>query len=188
MRGYVKRVSQKSDKLSKEQLLSLLDDMADENESLYSLFDSLADGIIIVDNDYRLMRHNFIAESRIPFYDHLEEIKNQTQPIWEYIADKEIADFLRTCAEKDITNSSEEFSTVTPGGSVRFISITMSPLNHKGTLVGKIIFVNDITEKKNQDVLLHRMENLASLTNLAAGMAHEIKNPLGAISIHIQLI
>ena len=32
------------------------------------------------------------------------------------------------------------------------------------------------------------MENLANLTNLAAGMAHEIKNPLGAISIHIQLI
>ena len=32
------------------------------------------------------------------------------------------------------------------------------------------------------------MESLASLTNLAASVAHEIKNPLGAISIHIQLI
>ena len=188
MRGYVRRVSERADKLSKEQLMSLLDDLADENESLYSLFDSLADGIIIVDNDFRLIRHNFIAESRIPFYDHLEGIKNQSSPIWEFIADKEIADFLRDCAEKEITNSAEEFSTVTSGGSIRFISITISPLVHKGQLMGKIIFVNDITEKKNQDVLLHRMENLASLTNLAAGMAHEIKNPLGAISIHIQLI
>ena len=188
MRGYVKRVSQKAEKLSKEQLLSLLDDLADENESLYSLFDSLADGIIIVDNDFRLIRHNYIAESRIPFSDHLEEIKNQSQPLWTFVTDPDIANFLKNCGEKEITNSSDEFSTVTSGGSVRFVSITISPLIHKGEHVGEIIFVNDITEKKNQDVLLHRMENLASLTNLAAGMAHEIKNPLGAISIHIQLI
>lgn len=35
---------------------------------------------------------------------------------------------------------------------------------------------------------MHRMESLKSLTNLAASVAHEIKNPLGAISIHIQLL
>ena len=32
------------------------------------------------------------------------------------------------------------------------------------------------------------METLAGLTNVAASVAHEIKNPLGAISIHIQLM
>ena len=48
--------------------------------------------------------------------------------------------------------------------------------------------VNDVTEKRNQEILLHRMESLAGLTNLAASMAHEIKNPLGAIGIHVQLM
>ena len=188
MRGYVKRVSQKAEKLSKDQLISLLDDIAIENENLYSLFDSLADGIIILDNNFHLVRHNFIAESRIPFSDNLQDIKNQVNPIWDYIDDDDIAEYLKTCAEKEITNSSDEFSTVTSGGTVRFISITLSPLVHKSELIGKIIFVNDITEKKNQEVLMHRMENLASLTNLAANMAHDIKNPLGAIGIHIQLV
>ena len=35
---------------------------------------------------------------------------------------------------------------------------------------------------------LRRAESLASLTTLAAGVAHEIKNPLGSLSIHVQLI
>ena len=32
------------------------------------------------------------------------------------------------------------------------------------------------------------MENFANLTKIAAEMAHDIKNPLGAISIHVQLL
>jgi len=62
------------------------------------------------------------------------------------------------------------------------------PLVRQHNAEGTVITVSDNTEKRNQDVLLHRMESLASLTNLAASVAHEIKNPLGAISIHIQLI
>ena len=188
MRGYVKRVTQKAEKLSKEQLLQLLDSVADENESLYSLLDSLSTGLIIVDNNFVVIRNNMIAESRLPFSVHLEDMKMQALPIWECIDDEDIADFLKECAQKEITNSSEDFSIMTSGGSVRFITITISPLMHNCNLCGKIILVNDVTEKRNQDVLLHRMENLANLTNLAAGMAHEIKNPLGAISIHIQLV
>ncbi|NNM67983.1 MAG: hypothetical protein HKM06_08245 [Spirochaetales bacterium] len=45
-----------------------------------------------------------------------------------------------------------------------------------------------MTERKNRESRLRRAESLASLTTLAAGVAHEIKNPLGSIGIHIQLI
>ncbi len=188
MRGYVKRVKQKAEKLSKEQILSLLEDIVDENESLYSVLESLSTGLLIINDDFQLLRYNQIAESWLPFSERLEDILGSENPIWEYIEDEDIAAFLQRCLEKNITNSSEEFSTVTSGGSVRFLTVTIAPLINEGELNGKMILVRDITEKKNQDILLHRMENLANLTNLAAGMAHEIKNPLGAISIHIQLI
>lgn len=188
MRGYVKRVKQKAEKLSKEQVLALLEDIVDENESLYSVLESLSTGLLIINDDFQLLRYNQIAESWLPFSERLEDILGSENPIWEYIEDEDIAAFLQRCLEKNITNSSEEFSTVTSGGSVRFLTVTIAPLINEGELNGKMILVRDITEKKNQDILLHRMENLANLTNLAAGMAHEIKNPLGAISIHIQLI
>ena len=188
MRSYVKRVKQKAEKLSKEQVLSLLEAVVDENDSLYSVLESLSTGILILNDDSQLLRYNTIAESWLPLSARLEDIHGSENAIWEYIEDEDIAAFLRKCLEKNITNSTEDFSIVTPGGSVRFLTVTIAPLVNEGELSGKIILVRDITEKKSQDILLHRMENLANLTNLAAGMAHEIKNPLGAISIHIQLI
>ena len=188
MRGYVKRVSQKVGKLSNEQLISLLDDMVEENENLYSILECISAGLLIVDNDFYLQQSNKIVESRLSFSVYLDDPKASSSPIWEIMEDEEIGDYFKKCYEKEITNSSEDFTVMTPGGSVRFLSITMTPLMHDGKTTGKIILVRDVTEKKNQEVLLHRMENMAGLTNLAAGMAHEIKNPLGAISIHIQLI
>ena len=188
MRGYVKRVSQKAGKLSNEQLISLLDDMMEENENLYSILECISAGLLIVDNDFYLQQSNKIVESRLNFSVYLDDPKAASCPIWEIMEDEEIGEYFKKCAEKEITNTTEDFTIMTSGGSVRFITITMTPLVHDGETTGKIILVRDVTEKKNQEVLLHSMENMANLTNLAAGMAHEIKNPLGAISIHIQLI
>jgi len=188
MRSYAKRISQKIEKLSKEQLIDLLDKVLDENENFNSILESISSGLMIVDNNFVLQKYNTILESRLTLKNHNEDMKNYSQPIWEIVEDEEMAAYFKKCSDKDITNSSEEFTTVTSGGSVRFLTITMFPLMHNNILSGRIFILNDITESKNQEVLLHRMENLANLTNLAAGMAHEIKNPLGAISIHIQLI
>ena len=188
MRGYVIRDSQKVNKLSNEQLISLLDDMVEENENLYSILECISAGLLILDNDFILQQSNKIVESRLSFSVYLDDPKATTVPIWEIMEDQEIGDYFKKCAEKGITNTTEDFTVMTSGGSIRFLTITMTPLMHDGNTTGKIILVRDVTEKKNQEVLLHRMENLANLTNLAAGMAHEIKNPLGAISIHIQLI
>ena len=48
--------------------------------------------------------------------------------------------------------------------------------------------MENVTDQRAQEVRLKCLESLASLTTLTASVAHEIKNPLGAISIHLQLI
>jgi signal transduction histidine kinase len=62
------------------------------------------------------------------------------------------------------------------------------PLVQDRQVSGSLVIVDDITERRGREARMRRMENLASLTTLAAGVAHEIKNPLGAISLHVQLI
>lgn len=188
MRGYVKRVTQKIDKFSREQLASLLGDMASEIENYDSIMESLSAGIIIVDKDYRLLQSNRVSENQLNFSAHLDDTNPGTVPLWELIDDADISVFIKNCAQKGTTNSSEDFSVVNEAGNVRFLNIQINPLVKNCDLCGRVILIRDVTDKKNQDVLAHRMENMANLTNLAAGMAHDIKNPLGAISIHIQLV
>ena len=70
----------------------------------------------------------------------------------------------------------------------RILQINIFPLGDSGRIIGTLIKAFDITQTYENSQKLKRAEQLASLTTLAAGVAHEIKNPLGSISIYIQLI
>ena len=84
MRAYVKRLSQKIDKFSKEQLASLLEDMVGEVENYDSIMESLSAGIIIVDKDFKLIQNNRIAERRLNFTEHLDDsVPAQAEYEWK---------------------------------------------------------------------------------------------------------
>lgn len=61
-------------------------------------------------------------------------------------------------------------------------------LNDTGGKIGVILQIQDVTHLKFLDHEMRRTEKLAGLGTLAAGIAHEIKNPLAALSIHTQLL
>ena len=139
MSEFVKRVSQKITKLSKEQMSLLLQKTMHENEDFYSIIDSLSIGLLILDKDFILTKYNTIVKSLLTFKISLDETKALNSPIWDLIDNSEIADYLKKINDNNITNSVEEFSIATDGGSVRFISITILPLVHNGELSGRIL-------------------------------------------------
>ena len=188
MHEFVKRVSQKVSKLSSSQVEELFKAISDENERYSSVFESLSIGLVIVDKSFHVRLCNKAAERYVPLKIRPDDSKFEDLAYWEMIEDEDISSFINKCFTLDRTNVCSEFTLSTSGGSARFITVTLVPLVRHYNAEGTIITIADNTEKRNQDVLLHRMESLASLTNLAASVAHEIKNPLGAISIHIQLI
>jgi two-component system NtrC family sensor kinase len=51
-----------------------------------------------------------------------------------------------------------------------------------------VCYVKDITEQKKMEGKIQHTEKIASIGQLAAGIAHEINNPLGVILCHIDLI
>lgn len=70
----------------------------------------------------------------------------------------------------------------------RMLQIDILSLGDSGVIIGTLIKIFDITKSYESAQKLKRAEQLASFTTLAAGVAHEIKNPLGSISIYVQLI
>jgi PAS domain S-box-containing protein len=183
VKDFVKKISQKISKLTPEQVESLFDVLVQENEELDAIIESVSIGLLSVNKEWILMQSNKAAERLISMKTPYAE-----QPVWELVGDKDIGDFFKDVSRMQKINVSEEFTIQTPSGTVRFLSINITPLVQRKKMTGYVIKIDDITEKRNQETLLRRMESLASLTNLAASVAHEIKNPLGAISIHIQLV
>lgn len=141
------------------------------------------------------------AASRVP---------ESSMAVWDCTENAQISSFLR---DAFLTGGErcDEFSVTSISGNIHFISISIQDIAmeaaggcppsaiEKGERGAShacrlqevplaLITVQDVTEQRKAQIAAHRAQSMAELTNLAANMAHEIKNPLGAISIHVQLI
>jgi two-component system sensor histidine kinase PilS (NtrC family) len=75
----------------------------------------------------------------------------------------------------------------TAGGKV--LGVSISPLtNHVGEAIGRILNFQELTELRRMEAQVKRAEQLAVIGGVAAGVAHEIRNPLAAISGSIELL
>jgi two-component system sensor histidine kinase PilS (NtrC family) len=67
--------------------------------------------------------------------------------------------------------------------------VSLSPLvDAEGRLLGRILNFQDLTELRRMEDVAARAERLAAIGRLAAGIAHEIRNPLAAISGSVELL
>jgi two-component system sensor histidine kinase AtoS len=73
------------------------------------------------------------------------------------------------------------------GGQVLMVGASVIE-GHGGAPEEVILNLHDITEQKKMEARIRQAERLAALGTLAAGMAHEIRNPLSAIKTFVQLL
>ncbi|MCA9029932.1 MAG: PAS domain S-box protein [Planctomycetaceae bacterium] len=111
------------------------------------------------------------------------------------IALKDLPEDHRTLAElcQDVLRTqgpvSDRDYTIRRNGTVRNLRAGCSLLeDHIHRKQGTVIHIRDVTDKTLMEQRIRRMERYMGLGSLAAGLQHEIKNPLSALSLHVQLL
>lgn len=150
--------------------------MKDFNEDILR---STTTGIITIDNRGEFISMNRAAERILGIRG-----KNKNGVIYH-----ELIELLKNTLKEDnpVKNIVKTFSD--ESGKSRFIEINTSLLkNEEGNIKGALCSFNDVTERKEIESKIDKIDRLTSLGELAAGLAHEIRNPLAGIKTSTQVL
>ncbi len=87
-----------------------------------------------------------------------------------------------------LTTTRFEVECTRADGNRLILGLTLSPLHGQGTQTGLVGVFKDLTQIRDLEEEMRRKDWLASLGEMSAGMAHEIRNPLGALAGAMQML
>jgi two-component system sensor histidine kinase PilS (NtrC family) len=83
----------------------------------------------------------------------------------------------------------DEVDAVRVDGAERRLGLSATPLSdHSGNVTGRVIHFQDLTDLRQMEQAVARSERLAGIGRLAANIAHEVRNPLAAISGSVEVL
>ncbi|MBI2920604.1 MAG: PAS domain S-box protein [Planctomycetes bacterium] len=91
----------------------------------------------------------------------------------------------RALFEGSETPHPSEYGFQAPGGPAGIVEVVSIPIEFEGS-PALLAFIRDVTERRRIEAQLRQSERMASLGLLAAGVAHEINNPLSWVSTNLE--
>lgn len=147
------------------------------------IVDNMATGLITTDLSGNITQVNYSA-SRI-----LEDSELMGRQLFELFPDLKSTIDLRTIQRGDIQAKRTELDYKNFRGEKATIELTLGPLRDRSkSIIGFVFTFQDLTQIKRLEYAMRQQEKLAAVGQLAAGIAHEIRNPLASISGSIQLL
>ncbi|MGH7453509.1 MAG: GAF domain-containing sensor histidine kinase, partial [bacterium] len=154
---------------------------------LQSVIDGIEDILLIVDKDRNILFANQAAQRKMG------------KPASELIHGKCFAEMFEGLSICDFCSATKTFSDGVAAqasfsgmgrdGSVHHYELSTFPIkNDRGEVEQVIEIIRDVSQKKQFEAQLLQSEKLASIGEVASGVAHEIRNPLAAIKMGLTFL
>jgi len=181
--SFLDKVIGRIGRLDAEGLQTVVQRLARERSFLETLFNSIEDGVLVVDAEGRIAYLNQAVTRLLG----LQASVVEGQPITRYLPelDWEKLSTLDQAGGQRVVRHEFEVQYPHP----RFIRLYAAPLDGESAgSRGLALILHDATEAREQTFAAIESERVQALTLLAASVAHEIGNPLNALHIHLQLM
>ncbi|AKS37784.1 sporulation kinase [Anoxybacillus gonensis] len=151
--------------------------LREQEQKFRSVFNHAMDGIVLIDDQQRIFDAN-PAACRI-FSLQKEQLLEKC--MHEFIGSNDLMKFQTWLNDGE----EEEFCIIDGEGKKKIVELSFKPniIEHVG-----LMMMRDMTEKKEMEEQLRKSDTLNVVGQLAAGIAHEIRNPMTALKGFIQLL